>query len=47
MRRGTVIMLIVLALLLAGAATWQILLVSQDRPRFPAPSTALTPSPQP
>lgn len=44
MRRGTVIALIVLTVLLAGAATWQILLASQDREPFPAP-TSVTPSP--
>ena len=44
MRRGTVIALIVLTVLLAGAATWQILLASQDREPFPVP-TSVTPSP--
>jgi hypothetical protein len=43
-RRGTVIMLIVLTLLLAGAATWQILLASQDREPYPVP-TSVAPSP--
>ena len=44
MRRGTVIALIVLTVLLAGAATWQILLASQDREPFPVP-TSVTESP--
>jgi hypothetical protein len=44
MRRGTKIALVVLTLLLAGAATWQLLLASQDRPPYPVPSTA-TPTP--
>ena len=38
MRRGTVIALILLTVLLVGAATWQILLASQDRDPFPVPS---------
>jgi hypothetical protein len=37
-------MLIVLTVLLAGAATWQILLASQDREPFPPP-TSVTPTP--
>jgi hypothetical protein len=42
-RRGTKIMLVVLMLLLAGAATWQVLLASQDRPPYPVPTTATPP----
>jgi hypothetical protein len=38
-RRGTVIALIVLLSLLAGATVWQVLLASQDRGPFPAPSS--------
>jgi hypothetical protein len=37
MRRGTVIALIVLTFLLAGAATWQLILASQDRDPYPIP----------
>jgi hypothetical protein len=37
-------MLVVLTVLLAGAATWQILLASQDRAPFPPP-TSVTPTP--
>ena len=37
-------MLIVLTLLLVGAATWQILLASQDRDPYPVP-TRVTPTP--
>lgn len=44
MRRGTVIILIVLTVLLVGAATWQILLASQDRDPYPVP-TSVTPTP--
>jgi hypothetical protein len=43
-RRGTIITLVALTLLLAGAAAWQILLASQDREPFPAP-TSVTPTP--
>jgi hypothetical protein len=43
-RRGTVIALIVVTLLLAGAATWQLLLASQDRDPYPVPTT-VTPTP--
>jgi hypothetical protein len=38
-RRGTVIVLIVLTLLLAGAAAWQLLLASQDRGPYPGPTS--------
>lgn len=38
MRRGTVIALIVLTFLLAGAATWQLILASQDRDPYPVPT---------
>jgi hypothetical protein len=38
-RRGTVIALIVLLTLLAGATVWQVLLASQDRDPYPAPSS--------
>lgn len=37
MRRFTAITLIALALLLAGAATYQIVLASQDRGPYPGP----------
>lgn len=40
MRRGTVIILIVLLSLLAGATAWQILLASQDRGPYPVPTSA-------
>ncbi|HXF72209.1 MAG TPA: hypothetical protein VNO79_06335 [Actinomycetota bacterium] len=45
MRRFTAITLIVLGLLLAGAAAYQILLASQDRGPYPgpAPGTPLPP----
>jgi hypothetical protein len=38
-RRGTVIALIVLLSLMAGAAVWQVLLASQDRDPYPVPSS--------
>ncbi|HET9673064.1 MAG TPA: hypothetical protein VFQ40_09490 [Actinomycetota bacterium] len=44
MRRGTMIALIVLTLLLTGAATWQIIIASQDREPYPPP-TSVTPGP--
>jgi hypothetical protein len=37
-------MLVVLTLLLAGAAAWQILLASQDRAPYPPP-TSVSPTP--
>jgi hypothetical protein len=47
-RRGTLIILIVLLTLLAGATVWQVLLASQDRGPFPAPtSPGQLPSPPP
>ena len=48
MRRGTVIILIVLVSLLAAATVWQVLLASQDRGPYPAPtSPGQLPSPLP
>jgi hypothetical protein len=36
-RRFTLITIIVLIALIAGAAVWQIALASRDQPRFPGP----------
>jgi hypothetical protein len=36
-RRFTLITIVVLIALIAGAAVWQIALASRDRPRFPGP----------
>ena len=39
MRRGTVIILIVLVSLLVAATVWQVLLASQDRGPYPGPTS--------
>jgi hypothetical protein len=47
-RRGTLIILIVLVSLLAAATVWQVLLASQDRGPYPGPtSPGQLPSPLP
>ena len=47
MRRPTLITLIVLFTLLVGATVWQLVLVNQDRPPYPAPSGVQVPSAAP
>ena len=48
MRRGTVIILIVLVSLLVAATVWQVLLASQHRGPYPGPtSPGQLPSPPP
>jgi hypothetical protein len=46
-RRPTLIVLIVLLSLLVAAAVWQVLIASQDHPRFPVPASPTQPSASP